>query len=320
MRNYNPYRNIYYYYRGPSTRLETLTSKQIEDNTTKALINTLEFTDRKLLSNFLELADIYLLLNDVSFDLQIAKDSSRPDAAISIKTKNVYIENKVECCLDKDQIKKHLKNIANDYLIYISPRPEDKILLQGIIRPNLKILTWNQIYTSFQSCLKTMTCIKSRFLIQQFLAYLEALEVKNMAPFIGWNKNQFETFINIEDDHERKLRLRVKKDMEQFLDELQDRVSADPILRPLVNHVGKIEKGSDACWGVLWDSDKKIHLPHFNFVINADEFAISIQIEGKNPAHRFRRYVIENQNRFCSVLRRLEGFDTKFLVSFRYAF
>jgi hypothetical protein len=50
MGKYNPYKNIFFYYRGPSSeRKVDQPDKQIEDNTTKAVINTLDYSERGLL-------------------------------------------------------------------------------------------------------------------------------------------------------------------------------------------------------------------------------------------------------------------------------
>jgi len=51
----NPHKNIFYYYRGPSNRSnqnedDIIYDKQIEDNTTKALINCFEYLDIKCLN------------------------------------------------------------------------------------------------------------------------------------------------------------------------------------------------------------------------------------------------------------------------------
>jgi len=54
MRKYNPYRNIFYYYRGPSSKKEGELDRQIEDNTTKALVNVLEHGGEDVLKHFLK--------------------------------------------------------------------------------------------------------------------------------------------------------------------------------------------------------------------------------------------------------------------------
>ena len=62
----DPHKNIFYYYRGPTKRDEDIIyDKQVEDNTTKALINCLENSSNNLLKYFLS-----------SFKLNFSSDSN----------------------------------------------------------------------------------------------------------------------------------------------------------------------------------------------------------------------------------------------------
>lgn len=105
MRKYNPFRNVFYYYRGPSSKKEGQFDKQTEDNTTKALINTLENSEKDLLMCFLKNTGIDIKINDkVAYDLQVSEELSRPDALIQIDKYNIFIESKIGASLDKTKL------------------------------------------------------------------------------------------------------------------------------------------------------------------------------------------------------------------------
>ena len=82
----------------------------------------------------------------------------------------------------------------------------------------MAFITWSEVYTFFKGQLRIHKEDQTRFLINQFLNYLETI---NVAPFNGWNKNDFEAFLNLEDDPKRELRIRVKKKLSQYLKELE---------------------------------------------------------------------------------------------------
>ena len=131
MRKYNPFRNVFYYYRGPSSKKEGQFDKQIEDNATKALINTSENGEKGLLMRFLKKSRIDIKGYDkVTYDLQVEEESSRPDALIQIDKCNIFIESKIDSPLKEDQIYRHLESISKDYLICITPRDEDRNIIQ----------------------------------------------------------------------------------------------------------------------------------------------------------------------------------------------
>lgn len=311
MRKYNPYRNIFYYYRGPSSKKEGHFDKQLEDNTTKALINTLESSEKRLLMSLLKKAEIDIKhLDRVAYDLQVDEESSRPDALIQIDNKyDILIESKVDSPLEEYQICKHLESLSNGYLICITPREEDKSVVQRIKKDNLRFISWKEVYLCFKEQLEKTKDEKSKFIIQEFLEYLE---VANMAPFNGWNKKDFEAFLNIEDDPRRELRLRVKEKLRQYLVEVNDLLNKEKLFDDLEPDVGNVGQDYTAIWGVLCKPplEDKVHKPHFSFSISSDEFSMGVLVEGKRPAYKMKKRIESERNRFLKILKNtnLEGF------------
>lgn len=311
MRKYNPYRNVFYYYRGPSSKKEGHFDKQLEDNTTKALINTLESSAKRLLMSLLKKTEIDIKhLDRVTYDLQVDKESSRPDALIQIDNKyDILIESKVDSPLEEYQICKHLESISNGYLICITPREGDKNVVQQINKANLRFITWKEVYMCFKEQLEKTKDEKTKFIVQEFLEYLEAI---NMAPFNGWNKKDFEAFLNIEDDPNRVLRLRVKEKLNQHLLELKELLNKEKLFDNLESDVGNVGQDYTAIWGVLCKPPlkDKVHKPHFSFSISSDKFSMRVLVEGKLPAYKMKKRIESERNTFLKILKNksLEGF------------
>jgi DNA-binding transcriptional ArsR family regulator len=149
MKKFNPYRNLFYYYRGCTNKNRQF-DKQLEDNTTKALINTLELSSILLLKTFLTTIKISANNNFIpQYDLQVATDFGRPDALINLGKTNVFIECKVDAPLNKKQIRNHLRSIGKAHLVCITPREEDRKILYSIRDSMLRFITWQKIYESF---------------------------------------------------------------------------------------------------------------------------------------------------------------------------
>jgi len=311
MRKYNPYRNIFYYYRGPSNkRKDEHGDKQLEDNTTKALINALENSEKGLLEHFLKQLDINpKSFHKVSYDLQIAEEKSRPDALIEVGSSKIFIESKMDCPLIKNQIVRHMKNIPNGHLICITPRKSDSVIVERLNNSRIRFIIWKDVYLCFQAYFKKAKNDKARFVINEFVNYLEAI---NMAPFYGWHKSHFEAFLNIEDDPKKELRLRVKENLRQYLTEIREHLKTISLFEDLQMKVGNVQvKDARHCSGVLCTPplDRIVHTPHFNFAISADEFMVGVHIGGKKPADDFRTKVKRDAKAFFNILKHLDGFD-----------
>jgi hypothetical protein len=307
MRKYNPYRNLFHYYRGPADAAARI-DRQIEDNSTKALINVLEYSEDALLRSFLKRLDVHADQSGlVNFDLQVATGISRPDALIQIGQHNIFIETKIDAVLSEDQIRCHMSADDLDHLICITPRRSDIRIIKNLNSNKLRFVTWRELYLFFRQELERNRDDCTRLLLAQFLDYLEVI---SMAPFNGWNRKDFEAFLNPEDDPKRELRLRVKDKMSLFLDELRNLAVKESTFSNLKPDVGNIKSNSRHCWGVLCTPPlpEKVHVPHFNFVIGSDEFYMGVQIEGKRPSERMLSHITRNPELFLEILRALNEF------------
>jgi hypothetical protein len=309
MEKYNPYKNIFYYYRGQGSKKHGDFDKQIEDNTTKALINTLEKSKRNIVKSFLKLINVNIPIEgkEITYDLQVAEELSRPDGLIQIGDHSVYIESKIDAPLEIDQLKKHLNGIDKGYLLCITPREKDVDLIKKMDDTRLRFITWEQIYRLFNNKNQKIKDVQTKFILKEFLEYLEVI---NMASFTGWQRKDFEAFLFIENDPKRELRLRVKEKFRLYIEELNSLLKEKNIINILEPYVGNLGSKDVDVWASVSEPplNQKVHKPHFSAWINSYEFEIGVQIEGKTPAYKMKQYIGENKLGFLRILRRLEGF------------
>lgn len=306
MKKFNPYRNIFYYFRGAHGS-NRIAEKQIEDNTTKALINTLEYSNVELLYHLLKYLNIPFVTNQIpNYDMQVSELYSRPDAQIRIGKEDYYIESKVQAKLDEQQINKHLVSIGESLLIIITPRNSDLTVINKISNSRLKFITWEEIYLIFSEYLKNRKKVEDNLILIQFLNYMENI---GMAPFNGFTKEDFDSFLYIEDDPKKEIRSIVKQKLKKYLDAIQEEIKSIPSYKGLKVEVGNLHQDSHSIWGTLSDKTKsKVQVPHFNFVLDRNTFSIGFIIEGKAPAKRFYKYVKAKPETLLELLRKLPEF------------
>jgi hypothetical protein len=203
----DPHQNIFYYYRGPTrNNHSSFIDKQIEDNTTKSLINIMEFLYNNDFKYFHEELLKYLQFKNetvVEYRLQKAEDESRPDALIKLKTYNIYFEiktSKDDSDLRIDQIKKHLNILkSKDVLVVITNKNESINIVKTISDRRIKHITWNDIYKiSLRLVKRYSESYKTHIsLLNHFINYLE-LQV--MTEFSGFKDEDFYYFISDENN------------------------------------------------------------------------------------------------------------------------
>ncbi|MFZ1519453.1 MAG: hypothetical protein WAU11_11790 [Ignavibacteriaceae bacterium] len=303
MRRYNPYRNIFYYFRGGHNS-DKLAEKQIEDNTTKALINTLEYSHPKLLYLLLDYIKIhYKTESKIQYDLQVAEIFSRPDAQIRIGKTDYYIESKVQALLEKQQILNHLKSIGNSFLIVITNRTNDLSIIRELNKSSLRFITWCDIYILFSEFLRQQKINKEWLVLVQFLKYLEST---SMAPFNGFTKEDFDSFLFVEEDPQKEIRMIVKNKFENYIEEIEKNSK----FKNLKGEVGYLHQNAHIIWGTLSLKGKeKVQVPHFNFVLDRNSFSIGFIVEGKNPATKLYKLIEKDFKSFQNILSGLDNFN-----------
>ena len=305
MRKFNPYKNIFYYYRSPVVNSFFLYDDQIENNTTKALINFLLYSNNEFLFSFLKHININSnYISNPLFDLQVSISTSIFDAEIRIGNVSIYIESKIFAPLDLNQIQKHLTNIGNNYLLVITPKYAHYNILLKFKDKRLRFVTWQNIY-SFYSIFSNID-VNKNFLLNQFLEYLELI---NMSEFNGFTLRDFESFLYIDQDPKRESRQRVKSKFKNYLLALQSSLN-DSFFKHFEVDVGNFKAEFIGVWGVLClpPLKDKVHKPHFTFALNSNDFKIFVQIEGKTPAKKMLRKIEINPKEFLNICKKLEGY------------
>lgn len=209
--SWSPYANVFFYFRGPSAGGVGATGPQLEDNTTKALVNLLEHAEPAVVGSWLALLGIDAVLagpvelflqggpisseapvrrlvvitagegpEDASWEISTAH-KGRVDAAVYVPGRAlVVVESKVGAGLDGGQLDKH----AADWGI---ARPHD--FEAGEVPDAWVFTTWGEMHRWALSLATGGSAGEvSRFLLSQFAEYLELIDV---TPFAGFREDDF---------------------------------------------------------------------------------------------------------------------------------
>ncbi|MGB7581696.1 MAG: hypothetical protein WBL85_04525 [Sedimentisphaerales bacterium] len=205
--------NIFYYYRGPEQSQQKQISRQLENNTTKALVNTLKHCESTVAIKFLKWLGITatgkvetelqkttigkeriyrasqrLLLGLKATDSTSTKSkesisvNSCPDAWLYGKDFVVLIESKVgNDSFKSDQMQNHL----------------DKLKVDALQEPRCEVRRWGQVRKFFVTILPELKDEKNKFIVEQLTQYLRWID---MTEFTGFEENIFEFFVSSKKD------------------------------------------------------------------------------------------------------------------------
>jgi hypothetical protein len=317
--------NVFFYFRGPSTGVEGSQTRQVEDNTTKALVNVLHLAPDDLTSSLLRHVGVHLEAawpwhhalqggpEDGPFPARRllvitarsttddpvwqspAVDRGRIDAAIWAPGEAlVAVEVKVSAALDMAQLTQHAKDWSIDKDAWVFATWAD---VHGWARQTLA--------SSPRSLSKV-----SRFLLEQFADYLEIIGV---APFAGFRSEDFDFLAA------RRAALKMSKsgvplDMAQVgitksrLGELWDRVRSE--LRDVERmtlgavRVGTLRASDDRMWAMTTTGDGGVNL---TLELDADALELNLVAWTGRQVELFERWL--KAPGATELLTRLEEFE-----------
>ena len=311
--------NIFYFYKG-SQKDDSERTRQLEDNTTKALINILENIDQEIVVKFLYYIGLSSFkINNIQYCLQrnnIGKSSlrrkkelvllaivpekknilpisyknknySRPDAWIYNDDFAILLESKVVGCLDYSQMREHYK----------------KLDIKSQSEPKLIEITWSDIYTFFKSEIELLSKTKqtiTKFLLGQFTEYLD---MANLTEFTGFDSEFFDYFFYHDNEESRKW---VKNKINSFVSLIFDEMSSVDKSFYQSFDIGVLSKKKNYSWVAFGPKDKKYRkVTHLSIKFNSQGIEIFINIETKPATDQLKNVILCKSNEFVQAIKKL---------------
>jgi hypothetical protein len=328
----DPHQNLFFYYAG-SSNVEGGRERQIEDNTTKALVNLLELSAR--FGKRSEIADPFLrwigagakrggfirfalqraTIGEVALSraktkvllgiaplplsaevkLTPASGDSRPDAWIWGPDFAVCLETKVVGAFDVDQLNRHADTLGN-----LDP-------------PLLK--TWREVYEYFARALAALNrqpgSDTAKLLLTQFLEYLRTIAYRQgimMEEFAGFRPDHFEACIVIQGEDAEDNRRSVQHYLRQFMDEVREQLPSS------LSHFSYLKLGNvrveyDHLWATLSRGKRPVQEAHYSLAIRGDEFVVRLLVESKSITEQAFKRLCARPEEFIKIASGLPEWD-----------
>ncbi len=315
--------NIFYYY-GGAQRSGQDRERQLEDNTTKALINTLDHCSHTVALRFLAWLGIEAT-EPVKCELQKATISSGeiggksqrlllglvpskeeenpcanweesvegdslPDAWLYGDDYVVLIESKVVGSFELDQMRRHFQ----------------KLRVGTDQQPKCKVCTWAEVHRFFKALpdeLMDELTDRDKWIVEQFTQYLEWI---GMAEFTGLEQGMFDYFVAHPDDRSEDDRQWVCGTMRSFAEQVLGRLQILNSSFYRDYHVGQLRLKDDHCWVAFGPGNTEFKLwAHQTISLYAYKLDVFVNVELKPAVVRLRKRIRHDKQAFREVVSRL---------------
>jgi hypothetical protein len=314
------HQNLFYSYRGPITD-DADRDRQLENNLTKALINTLKLVGETVWRPFLaELGlagvprDFLLQRRDIPGGaaskrhrvlLGISKeesawahvtgaattDESLPDAWVYGDGFAVLVETKVNGDFSPGQMEAHYR--------LLQPK--------GSAPPLLKLTTWKETHRLFSSFLPRLTDSASLLLVQQFTQFLEYC---GMSGFTGFRREHFDYFVLHDDDDARRWILEQVKAFASQVQAILQRFA--PFYEGY--EIGTLKRADSYCWFAFGPPCTYRNVTHQTMSLAANGLSVFVNTELKAATDRLKHVVSKAGNVLRDALQKLDLYEPFELV------
>jgi len=295
--------NVFSYFKGAS-QAEQDREQQLEDNTTKALINTLEHSDRKVAIRFLEWLGIsrprqanFVQQKPSIGDERIRRKSQRLLLAIvgTTNEENQSVCDKLPATPVGDS-RPDAWVYGDDFVVLVESKTGTSTLglnqmachWQTLHPKRCKIVTWADVHRFFSDLASRLTDAKSKWLVEQFTQYLEWT---GMTDFVGFRKEMFEFFVATERDPD------TKKWVRGAVEALGDKVlrGKDGLKRFDAfysdKHVGNLAKESDHYWVAFGPAKDFRQRAHQTISLYEQKLDVFVNVELLPPIKKLRKKI-----------------------------
>lgn len=316
--------NVFYYYRGPKQSRQEKYDQQLEDNTTKALVNTLKHCSPAVALKFLEWLGITAT---GKFEAELQKPSIGTEkirrtsqrlllGLVAIPDKNGdSICNKLEGSVNGDS-RPDAWLYGEDFVVLIESKVNDAPLELNQMRchfrklqkntrqlPKCQVRTWADVHQFFVMLLSELKD-KNKWIVEQFIQYLEW---KGMTEFTGFEEGMFEFFVHDKKDPE------IKKWIRDTMGLFAEKVLNNPNgLQALdasfykSHHVGNFGAEDDHFW-VAFGPKKFRQVCHQTVSLYDSGLDVFVNVELLPVVNRLKKKIqVENQ-RFIKIISDLAG-------------
>jgi hypothetical protein len=308
--------NVFYSYRGPIAE-DADRDRQLENNLTKALINTLSWGGPPVWQPFLAALGISgvprrFLLQRREIPGGIANKRHRlllgisncnsnwlpckpiepsyesvPDAWVYGDGFAVLMESKVKGDFLPGQMQAHLKRLE-----ITNGNPTET-----------KLLAWKELHRLFCGILQSLNDTAPRFLVEQFIQFLE---YSGMSGFTGFRREHFDYFVLHDDDDVRRWVLdQVKEFASLVWKNLHDFA---PFYEAF--EIGALERTNSYCWIAFGPADRAYRkVTHQTMTLSSAGLQVFVNTELKIATDQLKSVVSKSGHAFRAELKRLHEFE-----------
>lgn len=316
--------NLFYSYRGPNVDIVDR-DRQLENNITKALINTLDLGGSSVCGPFLEwlgLADrpnVKFLLQRCDLPTATAADK-RDRVLLGISKKkldlvNAGMDGKTESLPDA-------WIYGDNFAVLVESKIDDAVFSQKQMQGHLARLqctqqnppivllkTWGQICSFFERLLPSLTEVPSaKLLVGQFV---EFLEYTGMTEFDGFRLEHFRYFLLHDDDDARRW---IRGQVGYFAAEVQASLYVSTPFYEAFD-IGNLKLTDTYCWAAFGPRGKGYRkVTHQTISLASDGLRVFVNSELKSATDLLKRVLKQSNATFRAALQELHAFEPFELV------